>query len=77
MQITVTLPNDTINRDSVDDRPSYHGILADVLIPGRGEPLKNGTLVVKDSVIEWVGPSDEIPSEYSSIRVSRVPVLMP
>ncbi|EGO59155.1 hypothetical protein NEUTE1DRAFT_99338 [Neurospora tetrasperma FGSC 2508] len=77
MQIEVTLHNDAINKNSVDDKASYYGILADVLIPGRGEPLKNGALVVKDSVIEWVGPSNDIPSEYSSIRFSRVPVLMP
>ncbi|KAK3951266.1 hypothetical protein QBC32DRAFT_398825 [Pseudoneurospora amorphoporcata] len=77
MQIRVALPNDTVNRYPVDDGVSYYGVLADVLIPGRGEALKNGALVVKDSIIEWVGPKDEIPSKYSSTRFSRVPVLMP
>lgn len=77
MQINVALPNDTVDRDPVGDGTSCYGILAEVLIPGRGEPLKKGALVVKDSTIEWVGLQDEIPSEYSSIRFSRVPVLMP
>ncbi|KAK1778619.1 hypothetical protein QBC45DRAFT_413771 [Copromyces sp. CBS 386.78] len=77
MQIRVALPNDTVNRYPVDDGVSYYGVLADVLIPGRGEAQKNGALVVKDSIIEWVGPKDEIPSKYSSTRFSRVPVLMP
>lgn len=77
MQIRVNLPNDVVNKDPVAKRTSYYGILADILIPGRGEPLKNGALVVRDATIEWVGPEEEIPSEHSSIRFSRVPVLMP
>ena len=77
MQIRVALPNDIVNINHVDDNASYYGVLADILIPGRGEPLKNGALVVKDSSIEWVGPKNEIPSEYSSTRFLRVPVLMP
>ncbi|KAK3398167.1 hypothetical protein B0T20DRAFT_201201 [Sordaria brevicollis] len=77
MQIRVALPTDTADRYPVGDDTSCYGILAEVLIPGRGEPLKNGALVVKDSTIEWVGPQVELPSEYSPIRFSRVSVLMP
>ncbi|KAK3687645.1 hypothetical protein B0T22DRAFT_457722 [Podospora appendiculata] len=63
---------------SVDvDRGSTFGIIADILIPGRGEPVVNGALVVKDSTIDWVGSKDDIPGRYSSVRFSRVPVLMP
>jgi len=60
-----------------DDDSSAFSILADLLIPGRGQPVSKAALVVKDSVIEWVGREDEIPAEYSSLRFSRVPVLMP
>ncbi|KAK3323932.1 hypothetical protein B0T19DRAFT_443384 [Cercophora scortea] len=59
------------------DQGSTFGIIADILIPGRGEPVVNGALVVKDSTIDWVGSKDDIPDTYSSLRFSRVPVLMP
>lgn len=77
MQIKVALPSDAVNRHTIDDEVSYHSVLAGVLIPGRVEPLEKGAQVVKGSIIERVGPKDEIPSKYSSIRFSRVPVLMP
>ncbi|CCC06930.1 hypothetical protein SMACR_00954 [Sordaria macrospora] len=68
MQIKVALPSDAVNRHTIDDEVSYHSVLAGVLIPGRVEPLK-GAQVVKGSIIERVGPKDEIPSKYSSIRM--------
>ena len=54
-----------------------HGIFADLLIPGRGPPLKQGAVIIKDDRIVHVGEQDNIPSEYSSVDVVRVPVLMP
>ena len=58
--------------------PSAFGVIAGVLIPGRGEPVEDGALVVDEKgVIDWVGPEHEIPGKYSSLTFHRVPVLMP
>lgn len=57
---------------------SGFGIFAGLLIPGRGDPIPNAALVVKDEIIEWVGPEDEIPAKYlTQLEFCRVPVLMP
>ncbi|KAK0637341.1 hypothetical protein B0T17DRAFT_480547 [Bombardia bombarda] len=61
---------------TVDDDSAF-GIIADILIPGRGDPVSKGALVVKDSVIAWVGSQDDIPDDYSSLKFAHVPVLMP
>lgn len=50
---------------------------ADLLIPGRGEPIKNGTLVYKESKIVYAGEQFGMPREYAHIERTRVPVLMP
>jgi imidazolonepropionase-like amidohydrolase len=46
---------------------------ADVLIPGRGEPLVDGSVVIDSGVITYVGPSSGAPASAST----RVPVAMP
>lgn len=53
------------------------GIRADLLIPGRGEPLRHAVVVVTDDKIAWVGPRTEVPARYSSLSFRHVPVLMP
>lgn len=50
---------------------------ADLLIPGRGDPIKNGAIVVRSDKIEWVGASKDIPSKYRNVEPTCVPVLMP
>ncbi|EHK17286.1 uncharacterized protein TRIVIDRAFT_42415 [Trichoderma virens Gv29-8] len=52
-------------------------VQSDLLIPGRGEPLRPGTVVIAESKIKFVGRPDEIPAEYRSITPFHVPVLMP
>ncbi|KAM7190599.1 hypothetical protein V8F33_009389 [Rhypophila sp. PSN 637] len=64
---TSTLANDS----------SGFGILADILIPGRGQPISKAALIVKDDIIEWVGPESEIPAQHQTFGFSRIPVLMP
>ena len=50
---------------------------AKLLIPGRGEPIQDGSLLVRDATIIWVGQTKELPDELSiSVRMG-VPVLMP
>ena len=59
---------------------------ADLLIPGRGEPIVNGTLVCGTSrairscdigKIMYAGPTAELPAQWSELAIVEVPVLMP
>lgn len=53
------------------------GLRASLLIPGRGEPIKNGALVIDGPKIAWVGEQSAIPNKYQDIELYEVPVLMP
>lgn len=51
---------------------------ADVLIPGRGQPTKDASLVWKKGKILYAGATASLPKEYESLdTVTHVPVLMP
>ena len=52
-------------------------ITADILIPGGGQPLKNGAIVYEEGRITWVGKKSDIPATYKTLNVTHVPVLMP
>jgi imidazolonepropionase-like amidohydrolase len=52
-------------------------IKADLLIPGRGEPLKDAAIAYQDSRIIWVGKHCNLPEEYLCIAAIHVPTLMP
>lgn len=52
-------------------------IHADLLIPGKGKPVKNTTVIASDGKIAYIGPPDRIPSKYSELSAFHVPVLMP
>lgn len=49
----------------------------DLLIPGRGEPIPRGALVIKDAKIEWVGEYHACPAPFRPLTFQHVPVLMP
>lgn len=53
------------------------GIIADLLIPGKGKPLQNQAVVSKHGKIVFVGPRKDVATEFSSIQWHSVPVLMP
>jgi imidazolonepropionase-like amidohydrolase len=57
----------------------YTIVNAKLLIPGDGEPMQDAALVVKDSIIAWVGSRGDVPKEYTEAphRVHNVPFLMP
>ena len=58
---------------------------ADLIIPGRGDPIENGTLISSvhkttggTGKILYVGPQCDVPSKYSGLKASAtVPVVMP
>ena len=52
-------------------------IEADVLIPGRGDPLNNGCVVLDGDRISYAGPIESAPRIPSGVKTIRVPVVMP
>ena len=54
-----------------------HIVQAELLIPGRGEPVPNASLVYRSATITWVGPTACLPRKYTSLTPTHVKVLMP
>lgn len=52
-------------------------IVADVLIPGRGDPIDGGTVIVDGPTIEWVGATSAAPASASGDTVVEVATVMP
>ncbi|KAK5713782.1 hypothetical protein LTR17_017466 [Elasticomyces elasticus] len=50
---------------------------ADLLIPGRGDPIKNGCIIIEGNKIKDVGTSAQLARPYSHLRKYHVKVLMP
>lgn len=49
---------------------------ADLMIPGRGEPVEEATIVVEGATIAYAGPRSGAPST-SDAQTARVPIAMP
>lgn len=49
------------------------GVHADVLIPGRGDPIPHGGMIVSkaDGIIVWVGAYPSLPSKYNNIAFTK------
>lgn len=54
-----------------------HGIKAKLLIPGRGDIIKDGVVIVEEQKIAWVGTHSDLPKFYSDVHLVDVPVVMP
>lgn len=66
-----------VTSDGDDDSHTYVGLKSDLLIPGRGDPIRHGALVIRDAKIDWVGAYSSLPSKYGAIKFVSVPVLLP
>ncbi|CAD6583675.1 MAG: hypothetical protein ASARMPRED_001470 [Alectoria sarmentosa] len=55
----------------------YVRIDADLLIPGRGPPLKDATCILQSRSIAHVGLRSSLPDEYTSLPTIHVPTLLP
>jgi imidazolonepropionase-like amidohydrolase len=64
-------------REPPQDSLNVFGITADLLIPGRGPPIDNGSVIIEGDKIAWVGQESSIPAKYKSVAFTKVPVLMP
>ena len=49
---------------------------ADLLVPGRGEPIRNASVVFTTRIL-WAGSRVNLPSEYSSLKATSYPVILP
>lgn len=52
-------------------------IVADVLIPGRGEPIEHGTVVMEHGEIVYAGPTADAPASASDEDVHEAPAVLP
>ena len=52
-------------------------VLADLLIPGKGDPIEHGCIIVEGSKITFAGKADEMESQDANFPKTRVKVLMP
>ncbi|KAJ0117965.1 midohydrolase [Diaporthe amygdali] len=68
---TNDVTSDTMGGGS--DSKDLFGVRADVLIPGRGEPIPNGGIVISisEGIIVWVGPYADLPSKYSDVSFTK------
>ncbi|KAK1967371.1 amidohydrolase [Colletotrichum sublineola] len=57
--------------------PDVTVVVAQLLIPGRGDPVENAAVAVEDGKIVYVGKHDRLPGKYRSVRPVHVPVVMP
>ncbi|RYC64348.1 hypothetical protein CHU98_g1876 [Xylaria longipes] len=57
----------------------YTIVKTGLLIPGDGEPVKNGALVIENKLIAWVGSEAHVPHKYTDgpHRTFSIPVVMP
>ncbi|KAK3065541.1 hypothetical protein LTS18_000018 [Coniosporium uncinatum] len=66
-----------VANDQGEDKTNASILCADTLIPGKGKPLSDHAVVIKDGKIAWTGPTTGIPSKYSNAPKTHVPFLMP
>ena len=81
-----SIPNRSVVPVGTATRAAYTRIDADLLIPGRGKPFKDSTLVcgtqeADDSdergKILYAGSTADLPSKYADLPATSVPVVMP
>lgn len=64
-------------QNTTKDTHTSFCVTADLLIPGRGKPIPNACIIVKDTRITHVGPAKDVLAHYSELPKTHVKVLMP
>ncbi|KAI0452943.1 amidohydrolase [Xylaria acuta] len=64
---------------STKKKTVYTIVKAGLLIPGDGEPVENGALVIENKFIAWVGSEAHVPHKYTDAarRTFSIPFVMP
>ena len=62
------------NADSQREH-SIHRIEADLLIPGRGEPIKDGVVILDENRISYAGPAGDAPQKPQAVRHRATAIL--
>lgn len=52
-------------------------IVADILIPGRGDPVEHGTVILMGERIGYAGPTSKAPTRAPDEKVHEVPAVLP
>ena len=56
----------------------YQRIKSDLIIPGKGSPIKNGIVIIKDDIIHYVGTAENQPKDIATFeRDIFIPIIMP
>ena len=50
---------------------------ADILIPGKGDPVEDGSVIFQGKTIKFAGQTKMLPKEYQDLEAYKVPVVMP
>jgi len=64
-------------QDSEAPTESLHRVDADILIPGRGEPVRDASLIYEGSKIVYAGGRAGLLPKWSGLEAVKVKVLMP
>lgn len=81
-----SVPSRPAEAPGADARSAYARIDADLLIPGRGDPIGNASLVCATADAEdsdergkilYAGRKAKLPSKYAKVPATVVPVVMP
>jgi hypothetical protein len=73
----ITLPVGTITTEETSHESNTYTVTADLLIPGRGEPIKDAGLVIEGQKIKHVCLNADLAKSFSHVRTTHVKVLMP
>ena len=60
-----------------DDHDKKFCVLADLLIPGKGDPIKNGCLIIEGKKITYAGKASDCKTSINSLPTTKVKVVMP
>ena len=56
----------------------YQRIKSDLIIPGRGTPIKNGIVIIKNDIIDYVGTAENQPKNIPKFEKDIfIPIIMP
>ena len=77
MDSAFNMPYRTSTQHEEEPKKDKFCVTADILIPGRGDPVENGCIVVEGSKITNVGTISGLARDFSHLPKYHVKILMP